>query len=828
MSVARKHRALALVWLVMVIGALLYNGKVWFIDHRALETDFLALLPKDESDPVVRDAFDRVSQTAEQNVLVLVGSRDWERARIAGDAYAKVLATQPTWFTPASLAAIQSDSALAPWWNNRRGLITNADQKALETSAADDWVKLALNDLISPLGNGRIGAWQDDPFGFFRRWLQARAADTPVRPIDGVLRADDGDMHYVVLPMQLKSQAFALQSQRQVIPLLNKARAVAEKSDTSVHVRAAGMVFPAAAAATQANRELNTIGWGSIIGIILITWVTFRSLRPIGLILLSLGIGTIGALAVTAFFYPNVHLLTLVFGASLIGVAEDYGMHYLCVSDRNVRGGVVVVMDLLPGLSLALLTTLVSFVGLGISPFPGLQQMAVFSAVGLLSAWITVVLWFPRLDGKQIGAARVVAWFNWLRIQWMALSHGKPRIWLGVATVVLSAIGIARLHADDDIRLLQSLPPQMMQEQIDVGRILQEPFAAQLFVLRAPSEEALLQQEEKLRVRLDSLVESKKLDGYQAVSTWVPSHSRQIRDAELLSERVYASNGALHQLRVSLGEDDAWESKVRHRIFRSVDFDSGQVYLAPPLDADRWLASPVSEPLRPLWFGKTGNEWVSVITLKGVDADNTPSLMAAAQGLTGVTWADKVAGISSVLGRFRVQMSWVLAASYLIVWVMFLPRYGRNGWRILAPSVFATAVSLAAIGWLGQPLQLFHVLALFLVFGLGVDYAIFLSEQTHSAEGDASFAVGLAAVSTVLSLGLLALSATPVLHAFGLVMLVGITVSLLAAPLFCSAAPASDSPASDSPTSGSSASDPLLTESSALLSSPAPVSDHQG
>ena len=784
-SAVRTHRWLALVWLVMVIAAVLYNGKVWLVDHRALETDFLALLPVDEGDPIARAAFERVATSAEQNVLILVGSRDWAEARKAGDAYAKALATQPDWFTPASLAALQSDSALDPWWTNRRGLVTDDDRTALARNTPDDWVKQALNDLLSPMGSGRVGAWQDDPFGFFRRWLQTRAADTPVRPIDGVLRVDDGDVHYVVLPMQLRSQAFALQSQREVMPLLNKARASAEQSGVDITIKSAGMIFPAAAAAAQANHELSTIGWGSVIGIILITWVTFRSLRPIALILLSLGIGTIGALAVTAFFYKSVHLLTLVFGASLIGVAEDYGTHYLCMSDRNERGGVTVMRDLLPSLSLALLTTVVSFIGLGVSPFPGLQQMALFSAVGLVSAWITVVVWFPALDGKQIGRARVVGWFNWLRIRWLALSHGRPRVWLGVGTALVSVVGISRLHTNDDIRLLQSLPDALLQEQSDVGRILGVPFTGQLYIVRGPTEQSLLEREEALRSRLDSLQRRHVFDGYQAVTTWVPSQARQTRDALLINDRIYATGSALHQLRDVLQEGDAWETRVRSNLTAAS---------STPLTSALWLASPMSEPLRPLWLGQQGNEWVSVVTLKGVENDRIPEFARIAVGLPGVHWADKVATISSVLGRYRVRMSWVLAASYLLVALMFLPRYGRASWRILAPSVVASVVSLAVIGLLNQPLQLFHVLALFLVFGLGVDYAIFLSVQTHSAEGDVSFAVGLAAISTVLSLGLLALSATPVLHAFGLVMLVGITVSLLAAPLFCgdaSRAPAS-------------------------------------
>lgn len=770
----KQHRTFALVWLVVAIAALMYNGKVWFVDRRPLETDFLALLPADESDPVVRDAFDRVAKSAEQNVLILVGSKDWSQARTAGAAYAKTLATHADWFTPASLAAMESDSAMAPWWNNRRGLLANDDRRAIVNTSADDWVKRALNDLLSPLGTGRLGAWQDDPFGFFRRWLQARAAETPVRPVDGVLRVDADSLHFVVLPMQLRAGAFALQAQREVMPLLNQARTAAEQVGPGVTVRSSGMIFPAAAAAAQASHELSTIGWGSIVGIILITWVTFRSLRPIGLILLSLGVGTIGALAVTAFFYDRVHLLTLVFGASLIGVAEDYGMHYLCVSDRESRGGVAVVRELLPSLSLALLTTVIAFIGLGASPFPGLQQIAVFSAVGLISAWLTVVLWFPALDGKQIGRARVVAWFNILRVRWMRLSQGRGRLALGAATLVFSAIGIARLYTDDDIRLLQSLPEALIQEQTDVGRILDVPFAAQLYVMRASSDELLLQREEALRERLDSLVQLRALTGYQAVSTWVPSLERQRANARLMNERMLAPTGPLHGLRNLLEEDEAWETGVR----------SG-VPVAEPLTVQSWLTSSMSQPMRMLWVGQVGNEYVSVVTLKGVVNERLPDLEAAAVGLNGVKWADKVASISSVLGRYRVRMSWVLAASYLAIWLIILPRYGRGAWRILAPSISATAVSLAVIGWSGQPLQLFHVLALYLVFGLGVDYAIFLSEQTPESEGDVSFAVGLAAVSTVLSLGLLALSATPVLHAFGLIMLVGITVSLLAAPLFC-------------------------------------------
>jgi hypothetical protein len=45
---------------------------------------------------------------------------------------------------------------------------------------------------------------------------------------------------------------------------------------------------------------------------------------------LAIGIGFLGALSVCWLLFGRIHLLTLVFGASLIGVAQDYGIYFLC------------------------------------------------------------------------------------------------------------------------------------------------------------------------------------------------------------------------------------------------------------------------------------------------------------------------------------------------------------------------------------------------------------------------------------------------------------------------------------------------------------------
>lgn len=64
------------------------------------------------------------------------------------------------------------------------------------------------------------------------------------------------------------------------------------------------------------------------------------------------------------------------------------------------------------------------------------------------------------------------------------------------------------------------------------------------------------------------------------------------------------------------------------------------------------------------------------------------------------------------------------------------------------------------------------------ILGMGVDYGIFLQEHPSRQDKSSWLAVGLSALSTLLSFGLLGLSQTPALQAFGMTMLFGVALVL--------------------------------------------------
>ncbi|GGY01462.1 MMPL family transporter [Pseudoduganella dura] len=782
MTKGRRNLSLgALAWLVAVALLVGHNGYLWVVKRIVPDTDIMALLPVQERDPILQRSFAHMVDAAQQRVIVLVGAAEWEDAKRAADAYSAVLAKRPDLFAAASAGEGVQAEWLSLFQKHRLVLMSPAQQAQLEKEGTAFWTQQALAKLYAPFGGPRLGAWQDDPFGLFSGWVQERAQETPVRPRDGHLFVADNESQYVLLPLTLKVPALSMTAQGVVLPMLEEAGAAARKAAPQARLIQAGVILHAANAGAQASGEMHTIGVGSIAGIILLMWFTFRTLKPIALILLSIGVGVLGALSVCWLLFGQIHLMTLVFGASLVGVAQDYGIYYLCnrLSADPALDSRALLKKLLPGLALTLLAAVIGYMGLALTPFPGLRQMAVFSALGLFFAWLTVICWFPLLIGpRSLKGGALVRAYGAALARWPLL-RASPGTFIAAGVFgAVAVLGISKLGANDDIRLLQNPPKHLVDDQIKLGKLLDAPTPVQFFLVRGDSAETVLQREEALKRRLDKLIAAGKLSGYQAMSNWVPSARTQRERRALVDLKLLGVDGPLAAVARQAEEDAAWVRTTADALRAA----------GTPLDVDAFLQAPASEPWRHLWLGREHGQYASIVALRGLSMAAVPAVRPLADGLAGVQWVDKVAEISSVLGRYRVNMGFVVLGAYCVVFVLLLPRYRGRAWRVIAPTALASVATLAILGLAGQNLQLFHVLALMLLLGVGVDYGIFMQEGATNCANRRDttpwLAVGLAAANTILSFGLLGLSHTPALQAFGLTMLLGTLLVWLTVPCF--------------------------------------------
>jgi predicted exporter len=751
----------AILWTLVVLAVAVHQVSFWRGAH--LDTDVLALLPEDEQAPEVSAATRKLADEAGRQVVLLVGAKDWPSAQQAADEATRALEQAAHVLEPVVVDTSAMERAVDFYRPYRDRLLTPAQRQWLTRATEAELGGTALMKLYQPAG-ARLTDWNEDPLGLWPDWWQARAAETSARPRDGRLWLSGEGREWVLLTWKSKVSAFALGDGARVTAAVERARARAEATVPGARLVAAGVPLYAEAAAAQASWEMATIGFGSLAAVLLLVWLTFRSLRPIVLVGVSLTLGCAAALTVTALLFDRVHLLTLVFGSSLVGVAEDYGFHYFAARQGKApseRGPVM--RSLLPGMALALITSVVAYLALGIAPFPGLRQMAVFSAAGITAAFLTVVCWFPSLDR---GALPLTAFSRRLSASITRWPHAaSTRGWwlAGAAGAVLVAVGLWRLEPQDDVRQLQGAPAHLLADQRELGRLLGLPSPAQFFLVEGDSDDQVLEREAALKARLDTLAADKVFAGYRAVSDWLPSLAQQ-------------------------REDGALSARAEAQAIAAVSASSGEAptraaFAEQPLTPSRFLAGPAASAIQQQWLGVLGTRRYSVLLLRGLnDPKVLPRLEAAAQGLEGVRWVDKTAEISGLLGRYRRLMGGLIAAGYAAVLLTLAIRFGRRAWRAWLPSVLGTLITLAVFGWTGEPLQLFTVLGLMLLLGMGVDYGIFLLE--HPGDGSAWLAVALAGVSTLLAFGLLGLSATPALRSFGLAMLLGEVSIWFLTPLF--------------------------------------------
>ena len=254
-----------------------------------------------------------------------------------------------------------------------------------------------MQALFDPFTGFSLVPSQDDWLGLTGRIQNSQPQHGAVQ-LDigsGALIADADGKSWVLLRARTTGNAFDMNLPLQVADLLQHSREQAARADVQL-LAASGLLY-AANGQQQATREITWVGGGATVGILLLLLLAFRRWRVL-LAFVPVLVGMLfGAVACVALF-GHMHVMTLVLGSSLIGVAVDYPLHYLSKSWSLKPWHSWPALRLtLPGLTLSLATSCIGYLALAWTPFPALTQIAVFSAAGLVGAYLSAVCLLPAL-----------------------------------------------------------------------------------------------------------------------------------------------------------------------------------------------------------------------------------------------------------------------------------------------------------------------------------------------------------------------------------------------------------------------------------------------
>lgn len=761
-----RYAVMALLTLVCVVYTALC------LEVRTPITEFL---PQDEHSHLLSLARE-LSGAAQSRMMVFTLSAETpEKRRIATDALReRLVASELFEWVRSEVASADQTQAYTLFFPARLGLAQlPGEAEGVSDAYLTERVERMKQRLTSPMGMLERRLAPEDPLGFFLEFLDKQQSGRGnLRVEDGQLVTKDGA--WSVILASTRAGAFDTEPQAQIEATVLKELSALRAADASVALDYIGVNRFALEGERSVRGDIERISTFSLFGIFLLYWAIFRSLREPLLVMLPIGFGCLLAMAACQLTFGFVHGLTLAFGSSIIGVAEDYSTHYfthrMAVRDESSEA---LMRRLWPGMWMGGVTTMAGIAALGLSGFPGLMQMALFGSVGVLGALIATRYLLPGLSRKngQAGSGAMSRLAS--RLLRMLTIQPKSVWYFVLPALVITALGVPQVTWRDGLSSLRTPTPELDAMNQRIQARLGRGAGGRMVVALGETDEAALVGVQRAEKLLESAHGKGLVQSYRGPAALLPPASQQLAVRERLLR-----DPSLEQRFSRILNEQGFVPEAFAPFF--AELKNAQPSVLRP---EAILASPLADLLVP--FRAQLKDQVAYMTQ--VDTQDPEPLRALFAGESQLFFVDQEALFNEAYGAFRARTLSLVWAGLGLVLLTLMARY-RNLRMCLSgmvPAVLGAGAALGLQGLLGVPATLMHVIGLLLVLSMGVDYGIYMLESRGDMdEGVVTLgSVILAALTTVLSFGLLGLSENPALAGIGITVSLGLVFSVCVSPV---------------------------------------------
>lgn len=752
----------ALIWLALL---LLAGG--WLSKNLQMSGDLRKFMPAPVT-PEQRLLMDELGEgPGSRLILIALSGENQQTLAAQSAAMAETLAADSQ-FSMVSNGRMQGLEVIPAHLHAYRYLLSpNLDAQPLERSYLREELAARIADLGSP-----AAAWLEplipaDPTLETLKLIEGwESADAPQRLHD-VWFSTDGQS--ALLLAQTHAPGFDPTGQADAVAAVERAFAAASQGTASQ----LEMTGPGPISVEIGSRTAGEAGWiGTVdgVGLVLLLLIAYRSWKqPLFGVLPLASAGIAGLLAV-ALCFDGMHGITVAFGFTLIGVVQDYPIHLF----SHQRPGITPwqnARSIWPTLATGVAATCIAYMTFLLSGVEGLQQLATFTITGLLVAALSTRLLLPALIDP---APRDVAQSPLMAKLWQGIERlPRPRGWM-LAVLALASIATIALAPgpfwENDLSRLTPVPPDALQRDMRLRQQLAAPDVRYLITVRGRDTEDALQKSEALMPALEQMRTAGIITGYDMAARYLPSIKKQVER----QARLPAANTLQQELAAALADSD-----FQADAFAPFLADVATARTARPLQLDDLDGTP----LAPLVAGllRTGaNSNTALISVSGMQDEVEFSRQASE---LGIQLLDMKNVSESLVAQYRKRVLWslALAAVLLSATVMLALRNRQRSLRVLLPMALTTLLIVALLRLSGIELNLFHLVALILAAGLGLDYALFFDHAGDAREDQLRtlHALIVCSLMTVLVFLLLALSSIPVLRAIGLPVTLGVILNFI-------------------------------------------------
>ncbi len=508
----------------------------------------------------------------------------------------------------------------------------------------------------------------------------------------------------------------------------------------------------------------------------LLLWA-LRTPRLLPLAFLPVASGALAGYAVVGLIDGSIHAMTIGFGVTLLGEAVDYVIYTF--GQRGADGRPT--PRFWSKLWLAVLTSLIGFAAMVLSGFQGLQQLGLFSIVGLGVAAVCTRFLIPGLlTGPSLMSPASTAPTRFATLPTLARRARMLR-WPWVVLTVLAMAWLQIREAplwQDGLDALSSASEQDNARDLDWRMSIAQPDLRTVLVVHGDDLEQALQRAEALGPALSQMVEQGTLAGFINPATWLPSARTQ-------TERL-AALPSPDDLRARIAQATQG-TQLNPRAFEPFvtavarTRESGVLRLEDLAGTitGHWLNSQIL-------MSADGVNLLLLLQTAEHTAPLAPALAAVA--VPGVAVLDMQREVESLVATYRHKalLTALIGALGIVIILALRLRHVAAVASMIAALVSSVVLTSAALAAIATSLSVFHLVALLLVVGVASNYTLFFASlpADQQERRQVSLSVCLAATATIIAFALLAESSAPLLEMIGTTVALGALLGLISALVF--------------------------------------------
>ena len=504
--------------------------------------------------------------------------------------------------------------------------------------------------------------------------------------------------------------------------------------------------------------------------VVAVLWSLFGRWRAVVAVHVPALLAMLGALASVVIYgglVPSAQIIPLPllgFAAGLLGTSVDYSTNLLAA--RNAGNERPVRWLLVQGF----LTTGLAFAVLITSTVPGLRMIGVL-VLGGLATGLAATLWL--LPQIAPASSQRVSW-SWLcrPLLRFITTHPWRRLGLAAGITLGLAPGLLYLGYHHDLRTLDGSKPASWQALQEFSTRWGSPDNSTFIVADAASLDAALADAAAARLALD-LTPS-------VIEHLLPSIAEQQR-RQSAWDAYWSEHGEIFSTALA---DACARNGLRAQAFsgslmryRKTDQQAALLTL------ETWTDTPL-QPLLANLITSHADTW-RVASPMAVDAPAAAELRTRLEASPKTrpeshAWVANRGGIGTYLittVRTDLTTRGLIIAVVLVLLMVAIERRLRRSLAILLPPALALVWTFGLLGWLGQPLTPFALLAAAFIGGIGIDSAIFLASRQRAT---ALAPVLAATITTIVGVGSMMLATHPILRSIGTTLTIGMSTCLIA------------------------------------------------